>query len=202
MDSPTSSQIGRDMSNSDGSVPGPEKLLGARLRGFRSARKLTLRQVATRAKVSESFLSQVERGVSSVSISTLHSIATSLGITIADLFDASGYSYRVLRVADRPMISVLNVQKYMLTRPPLQSLEVLECVYEPGSSTGGSENIHGDSQELVLMLEGSLIVKIGDEEHEMKIGDSVEYRSSLAHSATNVSTTIARALIIISPPSL
>ncbi len=190
------------MATSESATPGPEVRLGARLRAFRSVRKLTLRQVASRANVSESFLSQVERGVSSVSVSTLHSIATSLGITIADLFDESSSSYRVLRVADRPMISVSNVRKYMLTRPPLESLEVLECVYEPGSSTGGSENVHGESQELVLILEGSLIIKIGDEEHEMKMGDSIEYRSSLAHSATNVSTVMARALIIISPPSL
>lgn len=181
----------------------PEKALGQRLRNFRTGRKLTLKQVATQAGVSESFLSQVERGASGVSISILHTIAGALGLTVADLFDdTSNFGYRVVHPGDRPMIRVPGVQKYMLTRQPLQSLEVLECEYEPGASTGGSGHKHGDSQELLMVLEGELVIAIDGQSHAMKLGDSIEYRSSSPHSVTNVSKKVARGLFVISPPSL
>ena len=181
----------------------PELALGTRIRAFRQARKLTLRQVSEKAGVSESFLSQVERGASGVSISTLHTIAAALGLTVADLFDAtSNNHHRVVHPADRPMIQVPGVRKYMLTRQPLQSLEVLECDYEPGASTGGQGHSHGDSQELFVVLAGSLVVTIDGHAYEMTEGDSIEYRSSSPHAVTNVSDSHARGLFIISPPSL
>ena len=188
---------------SDDAGERPELALGARVRGFRTARKLTLRQVAEKAGVSESFLSQVERGASGVSISTLHTIAAALGLTVADLFDDSNVSaHRVVHPEDRPMIQVPGVRKYMLTRQPLQGLEVLECEYEPGASTGGTGHSHGDSQELFVVLGGSLVVTIDGHAYEMTEGDSIEYRSSSSHAVTNVSDIAARGLFIISPPSL
>jgi len=181
----------------------PEKVLGERLRSFRKGRKLTLRQVAFQAGVSESFLSQVERGASGVSISILHTIAGALGLTVADLFDQGNNSgYRVVHANDRPMIHVPGVRKYMVTRKPLQSLEVLECAYEPQASTGGPSHKHGDSQELLIVLEGDLIIVIDGQSHDLKVGDSIEYRSSSSHSVTNIGMNPARVLFVISPPSL
>ena len=181
----------------------PEQALGARLRAHRQARRLTLRQVARTARVSESFVSQVERGTSGVSVSTLHTIAAALGLTVADLFDRSlAVGPKVVPAAERPMIAVPGVQKYMLTRAPLQGLEVLECEYEPSASTGGSEHCHGDSQELLLVLEGSILLTVGDLAYQMTAGDSIEYRSSAPHGVHNDGGGAARVLFVISPPSL
>ena len=52
-----------------------ELQLGTRIRSLRQARHLTLRDVADRAGVTESFLSQVERDVTSPSIATVHRVA-------------------------------------------------------------------------------------------------------------------------------
>src|SRR5687767_11654892 len=63
-----------------------ELQLGTRIRSLRQARHLTLREVADRAGVTESFLSQVERDVTSPSIATVHRVARALGLSIAQLF--------------------------------------------------------------------------------------------------------------------
>ena len=60
--------------------------LGPRIRSLRQARRLTLRDVADRAGVTESFLSQVERDVTSPSIATVQRIARALDLSIAQLF--------------------------------------------------------------------------------------------------------------------
>ncbi len=57
-----------------------ELQLGPRIRALRQARRLTLRDVAARAGVTESFLSQVERDVASPSIATVGRIARALDL--------------------------------------------------------------------------------------------------------------------------
>lgn len=177
--------------------------LGPRIRFYRQMRKMTLRQVAAAAEVSVSFLSQLERGASGSSIPTLHLIAEALGLTLADLFSAQpAPTHQVLRAAERPVIHAAGVDKYMLTRRPLQHLEVLEGVVHPGGMVGSATHSHGDSQELLLVLEGSVRLTLDDEEYALEVGDSIEYRSSLTHCVVNDSARTARVLWIISPPSL
>lgn len=178
--------------------------VGLRVRAYRQMRKLTLRQVAEHAEVSVSFLSQLERGASGASISTLKLIAEALGLTLADLFSAEPASaHQVLRAADRPVIHATGVDKFMLTKRPLQSLEVLEGVIKAGGTVGSRAHTHGDSQEMLLVLDGAVRLILDDTEHAMEAGDSIEYRSSSTHCVVNASeTSTARVLWIISPPSL
>jgi transcriptional regulator with XRE-family HTH domain len=80
--------------------------VGKGLRAIRLARRRTLRDVAERAGLSESFLSQVERGRSSASIASLRRIADALGVSMADLFQPSGLAQpRVLRRDERPSLA-------------------------------------------------------------------------------------------------
>src|SRR2546422_1922861 len=64
--------------------------VGERLRALRRFRRCTLRTIADRSGLSESFLSQVERGRSSASIASLKRIADALGVSMADLFEPDG----------------------------------------------------------------------------------------------------------------
>ncbi|MDX1889668.1 XRE family transcriptional regulator [Mycolicibacterium sp. 050158] len=178
--------------------------LGARIKQFRLGRKLTQRQVAEFAEVSVSFLSQLERGVCGASVPTLSMIAKALGLSVADLFsDDPASSHRVLRRGERPQIKTASgAMKFMLTRRPLQNLEVLEGVMAPGGSIGSSTHSHGDSQELLLVLAGLVRLTLDDIEYELGEGDSIEYRSSSTHGVDNVGETEARVLWVISPPSL
>src|SRR5215831_16754242 len=64
--------------------------IGERLRAIRLLRKRTLKEVAGAAEVSESFLSQLERGRTSASVVTLQRLAGALGIEISDLFATNG----------------------------------------------------------------------------------------------------------------
>src|SRR3954466_721330 len=89
---------------SGGSTATIEVDLGARIRALRTARHETLRQLAARAAVTESFLSQVERGVASPSIASVQRIARALDTSIAELFAADESAGTVVRVHDRRKI--------------------------------------------------------------------------------------------------
>lgn len=177
--------------------------LGDRIRAFRRLRRMSLRAAATRAGVSPSFLSQLERGHTSGSIGSLRRIAQALGISIADLFhDDRPVAPRVLRRADRPWLdSEPGSRKYLITQRPLEHLEAYIGELEPGSSTGENPYTHGDSQEVFLVIRGAVTLRLGDSTHVLDTGDSIEYRSSVAHRVENHTDATAEVLWICSPPS-
>ena len=177
--------------------------VGERLREIRQQRRETLRTVADRSGLSESFLSQVERGRSNASIASLRRIAEALGVTVADLFEPNGpRSARVLRRSDRPALNfgVLG-RKLLLTPRPMQALEVFVGELDVGGSTGVEPYSHGDSEELFVVLDGSVQLELGGELHELETGDSIVYRSSVPHRITNVGDHLAEAMWVITPPS-
>jgi transcriptional regulator with XRE-family HTH domain len=177
--------------------------VGERLRALRRARRATLRTVAERSGLSESFLSQVERGRSSASIESLRRVADALGVSMADLFEPDGLpGPRVLRRDERPALSfgVLG-KKLLLTPRPLHHLEVFAGELEVGGSTGAEPYAHGDSEELFVVLSGTVQLELGGELFELEPGDSIDYRSSTPHRVSNTGQDLAEVMWIISPPS-
>ena len=177
--------------------------VGERLRDIRRLRRCTLRTVAERSGLSESFLSQVERGRSSASIGSLRRIAEALGVTVADLFEPSGPPRpRVLRRDERPALAFgILGRKLLLTPRPLQHLEVFAGELDVGGSTGAEPYSHGDLEELFVVLSGRVQLELGGELHELESGDSIDYRSSTPHRISNVGEELAEVMWIISPPS-
>jgi transcriptional regulator with XRE-family HTH domain len=177
--------------------------VGERLRALRQFRRCTLRVIAERSGLSESFLSQVERGRSSASIASLRRIAGALGVSMADLFEPNGEpGPRVLRQAERPALSFgILGRKMLLTPKPLHHLEVFAGELEVGGSTGPQPYAHGDSEELFVVISGSVQLELGGELFELERGDSIDYRSSTPHRVSNSGQELAEVMWIISPPS-
>jgi len=177
--------------------------VGERLRALRRFRRATLRTVAERSGLSESFLSQVERGRSSASIESLRRMADALGVSMADLFEPDSLpGPRVLRRDERPALSfgVLG-KKLLLTPRPLHHLEVFAGELEVDGSTGAEPYAHGDSEELFVVLSGTVQLELGGELFELEPGDSIDYRSSTPHRVSNTGQDLAEVMWIISPPS-
>ena len=101
--------------------------LGERLRAIRLLRRRTLKDVALAAGVSESFLSQLERGRTSASVASLQRLAAALGIEVSDLFASDGLPRPSVlrREARQPVVWGHLGRKALLTPKPFHSLEVV-----------------------------------------------------------------------------
>ena len=111
-----------------------ELQLGPRIRSLRQARRLTLREVSQRAGVTESFLSQVERDVTSPSIATVQRIARALDLSIAQLFAEEPEMGRVVRREARRRVAYpgLKAVDEFLTSNMAGRLQVIMSTIEPG----------------------------------------------------------------------
>ncbi|GAA3235408.1 helix-turn-helix domain-containing protein [Nonomuraea helvata] len=189
-------------------MTGPETArLGARIRAYRTMRHMTVRALATEAKASASFISQLERGQTSSSIGMLRRIASALGLTVADLFNEEDeIGHRVVRREARPELHTApGTRKFLISQRPLQNVEVYAAEFDPGSSTGDEPYTHSDSQEILLVIRGQVTLWLGSDgsatAHLLKPGDSVEYRTSVPHRVVNECHETAEVLWIVSPPT-
>lgn len=177
--------------------------LGARIRALRLARGETLRRLAADAGVTESFLSQVERGVASPSIASVQRIARALGQSIAELFAADERAGIVVRARDRRRVVYqgLGAIDEFLTRATDGRLQVILSTIEPGGGTGEEAYTHESDEEVVVVLEGSLDLWVGPEHFRLQAGDAVTHSSRLPHRNTNPGPGVARVLFCMTPPS-
>lgn len=177
--------------------------VGEKVKAFRTARRMSLRTLGDATGTTASFLSQLERGLSGVNISTLMRIAEALGISLTDLFeDAEPPVGRVLRKAERPALPPAEgYRKMLLTRRPIRDMEVYIGEFDPGGSTGAKPYSHGDSHELFFVIRGTVELTLGDERHVLSAGDSIEYPSSVPHKTENIGTEPAEVIWMIAPPT-
>ncbi len=181
----------------------PTRLVAERLQRLRKANGISLRKLAEATGTSASFLSQLERGLSGASASTLIRIANCYGTSISELFSGVETGQNpVLRRAQRPSLPVMNGQrKMLLSRRPLTHFETYIAEFEIGGSTGDEAYTHGDSHEMILVLRGRVRLDLGADSHDLEEGDSVEYSTSVPHRVVNIGDGPAEVLFMISPPT-
>lgn len=180
-----------------------EPLIGASIRAVRRRRGLTLRQVADLSGVTESFLSQVERDIASPSIATLRRIAVALGTSIGVILDEAGPHGQLVRAADRRVVSYpgLKARDEFLTDGSAGRLQVIMSIVEPGGGTGPEAYTHESDEECLIVLEGTLDLWVGSEQHRLGAGDAIRYSSRVPHRNENPGPDTARVLFVITPPS-
>lgn len=184
--------------------PAPVEVdLGARIRALRLAQHGTLRALAEQAGVTESFLSQVERGVASPSIASVQRIARALGTSIAELFTADESAGSLVRLRERQRIVYqgLGAVDELLTRSSDGKLQVIMSTIQPGGGTGDEAYTHDSDEEVLVVLEGVLDLWVGSEHYRLEAGDAVTHSSRIPHRNTNPGPGVTRILFCITPPS-
>lgn len=182
--------------------------VGVRLREARRRRGLTLREVAEAAGVTESFVSQVERGVTNPSVSTLRKIAGAIGEPLATLFvanegkaDTQG-STRVVRAGERRRLHhpSMATEEYLVTPSSAKTMEIMYVALDEGQGSGGEPYTHQGDEECVIVIAGQLEVGTDGEVHRLGAGDSLMLDPSLPHSYRNPGPGPAVTIWVTSPP--
>jgi transcriptional regulator with XRE-family HTH domain len=186
--------------------------VGRKIRVRRLQAGLTLQRLASTVGVSQSLISQVERGLASPSITTLRRIAAALDVPIAALFlgdDVASYGETdrlgrrlVVRRAERKRLHVPRSKiGYELLTPDLnRKVEFLRIQYEPGSMTHPAPMSH-PGEENAVCLEGSVVVTIDGHDFVLNEGDSISFDSGRPHQVENRTDKRAVLISAITPPS-
>jgi transcriptional regulator with XRE-family HTH domain len=176
--------------------------IGARIRFLRRQRNMTLEQLSNCSKLTKSFVSKVERGVSVPSISTAMKLAESFQITVSQLLgedhyddgvslvrknerrafmrsgSSSGYNYEMIAGSKR----FKRMEPYIM-RPPLefQDDRLFEHVGE----------------ELMFVLSGCVEVELSRQSFRLNPGDALYFDSHLPHRSRSLRNKYAEVLVVV-----
>ena len=192
-----------DWTQTSGSVPN-EPDLGSTIRRLREERSLSLKEVALRSDLTPSFLSQVERNLTSPSVASLRKVAQAFGVPLTALFQGPPMpENHVVRRKDRRQLIHPRRQwrDYLLTPNLTGKLQVILSVIEPGGGSGDEAYAHDSDEECVVILRGRLEFWVGSDWYLLEEGDSIVFESRIPHRNSNPGPEQAEVLWITTPPS-
>jgi transcriptional regulator with XRE-family HTH domain len=202
----------------------PDASVGARLRAQRDQLGLSLRELARRLEVSPSLVSQIETGKIQPSVRTLYAMVSELGLSLDEIFELSGTvepaksatppgragatsrpeadpspvsrAARVQRADDRRVIDLQSgVRWERLTGWNDRDIEFLLAIYEVGgASSPDGKLVRHSGREFGLVVEGTLSVTVGFEEHVLNVGDSISFESTIPHRLHNEGDQVVQAI--------
>lgn len=65
----------------------PCQRFGARIKELRAEREITQEELAERVGIFRTYMSRIETGVGNPTLTTIHALAQSLGVEVAELFE-------------------------------------------------------------------------------------------------------------------
>lgn len=181
------------------------EIVGANIRRLRKEKNYSMRDFATKVGVSASFISQVEMGKISPSLSKLKEIANGLNTTVGLLIGESNHTsdYLIVRKAKRRHTDHLGngIDVSILSHPdPFKQMEPLLIELDKGATSGEKQYQHY-GQEFVLILQGKLELSMNESSKILKEGDSIYFNSHIPHSFRNVHNGKTIAIWVVTPPS-
>ncbi len=185
----------------DDRAPDSESI-GEGIRRERLRRGLTLAQLATQVNLTVSALSQIERGASDPSISSLRRIAQAFDVPMFQFMVGTAQREIVVRRDRRTKLTFPDreLEYELVSADTSGEFEVLALVIAPGGSTSAIASSHS-SEECALVLKGEVVVEVSGQSYVLGQGDSIKIHRELPHKLTNESDTDADVIIIISPPT-
>lgn len=154
------------------------KRLGRAVKTRREELELTLRTLASRSGISSSMISEIERGAKSPTISTLSTLAGTLGIPISVLLDRPVRTTRRIQVIRgsrrRPSVDDTTGARRQSFGPAVAGSKVHFMRYVvPPHTTAGPFPAHAvGTIEHIHVAAGAVRIAVGDHTVSLKAGDS------------------------------
>jgi len=164
------------------------------LRERRRSRGMSLDDLARASGVSRAALSQVETHKSNPTLGLLWKIAVGLGVPMSELIGERRAGAAVLRRGDAQVLRSLDGKLESRPLTPAGASPFVE-LYElrlSARSTHSSEAHAAGTRELLVVLTGTVRLRVGDETHDLAAGDSIAFAADRPHSYENPSASDAR----------
>jgi transcriptional regulator with XRE-family HTH domain len=177
-----------------------EPSLGAKLKMYRTKRKLSLMELAARSGISKSLISQIERSLVNPSVATIRSLARALEIPVFLLFLDDEPRGDLVRHDQRRRLFLpgSTVERHVLTPEHRQRFVLLTMNVHPDEPSAVELTQH-TGEECVYVRTGSLTVQLGNQEIVLEEGDSLYFDALVPHRFINCGRTVAEVISCIAP---
>ncbi len=174
--------------------------IGNKLKELRVLKGLTQEELADRSELSKGFISQLERNLTSPSITTLMDILQCLGTSIGEFFNEAPDEQIVFGKQDyfvKEDTEYKNEIKWIIPNAQKNTMEPIYLTLQAGGST--CPDTPHEGEEFGYILQGIISIHLGNKTYKAKKGESFYYTADKTHflSSKNGATLIW----VSSPPS-
>ncbi|RPJ11112.1 MAG: helix-turn-helix domain-containing protein [Deltaproteobacteria bacterium] len=178
--------------------------IGKRLKTFRLANGMTLKQLASRAGCTDAYLSQLERGHANPSITTLKKIAQALRVKVVDFFLEPEQEENDVVLSEQERVDINfkqgDAKIQMLVRNIRNKrMQPFYTTIEPGGGSKGSYAHIGE--ECGIVLRGKLEINLKGKAYVVGKNESFYFSSQKPHSWSNPGKKTTVVIWVVSPPT-
>lgn len=171
-----------------------------KIKDIRLEQGMTLKDLSEKTNLSVSFLSQIERGASSVAITSLKKIADAFGVPMGFFFEEQVHSnYHVKTNEQKPFRVESSATSFVRLGGdfPKRSLEPMIVTLAPNQKK--EQTFSHPGEEFYFVLKGAVLFEIGGEEYFVKQGDSIHFPSHIEHEYENPLQEETQLLCVLTP---
>ena len=174
--------------------------IGNKLKELRVLKGLTQEELADRSELSKGFISQLERNLTSPSITTLMDILQCLGTSIGEFFNEAPDEQIVFGKQDyfvKVDTEYKNEIKWIIPNAQKNTMEPIYLTLEAGGST--CPDTPHEGEEFGYVLKGKVEIHLGKRSYIAKKGDAFYYKADKTHYLKGIEQT--ELIWVTSPPS-
>lgn len=161
--------------------------IGKRLKTARQSRNMTLDELAEATGVSKPMLSQIERGQSSPTVTTLWKIATGMKIPFSSFLKERGTQYTVVDLQEQDILLEEHgaMKVYTLFAfDPIRSCEAFYIEFEAGCLHDSDK--HNDGvEEYIFVTHGKLDIVLKGTKVTLRENQAIRFEANIPHSYVN-----------------
>ena len=178
-----------------------EEQIGAKIRNLRKQNGLTQEELADRTELTKGFISQMERGLTAPSVSTLLDIVECLGTNLSDFFHEENELQIVYPKEDyfEKEDEHKNSITWLIATAQSRSMEPILVQLQPGQSM--PEDKPHEGEEFGYVLDGEIRLHYGEDVYTVRKGDSFIFPANRKHKISSACKKVSSILWISSPPS-
>lgn len=158
-------------------------LVAASIRRERERAGLSMTELARRAGLAKSTLSQLESGTGNPSVETLWALAVGLGVPFSRLVDMPRPATRVVRAAEGPVFASDQASyraSLLASCPPNARRDIYRIQAQPGEPRQSQPHLSGTSEHVVIGT-GRALVGLVTQPVELGPGDYICYPGDEQH---------------------
>ncbi|WP_399630100.1 helix-turn-helix domain-containing protein [Sporosarcina sp. SG10008] len=172
-----------------------------KIKSLRLQKELTLKELSEVTGLSLSFLSQIERGASSLSITSLKKLAEALDVSMIYFFEEEKSEQNFLLRTDEQKDFKMNGAEQIYRRLAGtfhdRKLEPLKVTLPPGLKEEHSYSHAGE--EFYYVLKGEVVFHLNEVQHHLREGDTIHFPSELLHTWENLTDEETIILTVTTP---
>lgn len=175
--------------------------IGKRIKSLRVKNGLTLEELASRTELTKGFLSQLERNLTSPSISTLEDIVEVLGVSLENFFKEEKTA-KICFGADDYFIDEKDDSTVTWLVPSAQKNEMEPILLNLACNGSSHEIKPHEGEELAYVLKGRVVLKdlTNKVDYALKKGETFYMKGDFCHIIINESEHEAQLLWVCTPP--